>query len=49
MIEITELQIKVGIEDNSKIMSYFSTKTCFDLSMEPSLRDGSNDGSQHTF
>ena len=43
-----ELQIRGGIEDNSKIVFfYFSKKTCCDSSLELSRRDGSNDGSQN--
>ena len=46
----TELQIGGGIEDNSEIIFLISQKNiCCDPSLEPSQRDGSNDGSQHTF
>ena len=39
-----------GIEDNSKIFFLFLKENiCCDPSLEPSRRDGSNDGSQDTF
>ena len=42
--------IRGGIEDNSKIFFLFLNENeCFDHSLEPSQRDGSNDGSQHYF
>ena len=37
------------IEDNSKIISFISMKTCHDSSLDPSQRDGSYDGSQNMF
>ena len=46
----TELQIYGDIEDNSKIFFLFLNKNTYcDPSLEPSRRDGSNDGSQYTF
>ena len=46
----SELQIKGGIEDNSKIISLiFQQNICCDLSLEPSRRDGSNEGSQNVY
>ena len=48
-IPSTELQIRGGIADNSKIIfSYFSTKTCYNPSLELS-RDGPNNVSQNMF
>ena len=48
--KMAELQVKGGNEDNSKlIFLYFNKNICCDPSLEPSQRDGSNDGSQHTF
>ena len=46
-----ELQIRGGIEDNSKlIFSYFFMKTlCCDSSLEPSLPEGFNGESQSMF
>ena len=42
------LQINGGIEDNSKInFLFFNENICCDPSLEPSRRDGSNDGSQN--
>ena len=47
--KMAELQIRGGIEDNSKIIFLNSQrKLCCNPSLEPS-RDGSNDGSQHMF
>ena len=45
----TELQIRGGIEDKSKIMFFLflNENICCDPSLEPSQRDGSNDGSQN--
>ena len=42
------LQIRGGIEDNSKIIFLLLNKNIIwcDPSLEPSQRDGSNDGSQ---
>ena len=40
------LHIRRGIRDN---FPYYSFKTCCDPSLEPSHRDGSNEGSQHIF
>ena len=46
----SELQIRGGIEDKSKIIfSYFSMKMFCDPSLELSGRDGFNDGSQNMF
>ena len=46
----TELQIRESIEDNSKIIVFISERNiCCDPSLEPSQRDGSNDGSQNMF
>ena len=47
---LTELQIRGVIDDNSKIF-FFSLNENIrcDPSLEPSRRDGSNDGSQRTF
>ena len=42
---ISELQIRGEIEDNSKIIFLFLNKNiCCDPSLEPSRCDGSNDG-----
>ena len=50
MFFCSDLQIRGDIEDNSKIISLFLDENiCSDLSLEPSRRDGSIDGSQHTF
>ena len=44
------LQIKGGTEANSKIIFLISQlKRMFDPSLEPSQRNGSNDGSQYIF
>ena len=46
----TELQLRGGIEDNSKIkFLLLSENICCDPSLEPSQRDVSNDGSQNMF
>ena len=47
-VALTELQIRGSTEDNSKIMFLFLNKniSC-DPSLEPSQRDGSDDGSQN--
>ena len=47
----TELQITEGIKDNSKIIFFLFLveNICCDPSLEPSRRDGSNDGSQNMF
>ena len=45
----TELHIRGGIEDNSKIMFLIKENRCCDPSLEPSWHDGSNDGSQNRF
>ena len=45
----SELQIRGGIEDNSNFFLFHNENICCDPSLEPSLRDGSNDGSQHMF
>ena len=42
-------QIRGGIKHNSKIIFLISKNESCDPSLEPSRRDGSNDGSQHTF
>ena len=43
-----ELQIRGGIEDNSKIIfSFLNKNICCDPSLEPSQQDGSNEGSQN--
>ena len=39
---LSELQIRGGIEDNSKII--LNKNVCCDPSLEPSQQDGSNDG-----
>ena len=47
---MSELQITGGIEDRSNFVFLFLIENvCCDPSLEPSQRDGSNDGSQHTF
>ena len=47
---IAELQIRGGIEDNSKIISLNCQQNrSYDPSIEPSRCDGSNDGSQNEF
>ena len=44
------LQIRMGNRDNSGIFIHiFHTKHICDPSLEPSRRDGSNEGSQHMF
>ena len=44
------LQIRGGNRDNLGIIAMFLHKNTFcDPSLEPSLRDGSNEGSQHMF
>ena len=46
----SELQIRGGIEDNLKIIFLFLNVNIFcDPSLEPSRRDGSNEGSQNMF
>ena len=46
----TKLQIRVGTEDNLMINFLFLNKNiCCDPSLEPSRRDGSNDGLQRMF
>ena len=45
-IRRSELQIRGGIENNLKIIVLFINENiCCDPSLEPSRRDGSNDGS----
>ena len=48
---LPELQIRVGTEDNSKIIFLNSQKKniCCDPSLELSRQDGSNGGSQNMF
>ena len=48
---IPELQIREGTEDNSKrfFFIFLNENICCDHSLEPSLRNGSNDGSQNMF
>ena len=47
---ISELQIRGEIEDNSKIIVLFLNKNiCCDPSLEPSRCDGSNDGYNISF
>ena len=47
---LLELQIRVGIDDNSKISFLISQPNlCCDPSLEPSYIDGSNEGSQNMF
>ena len=43
--------VRGGIEDNPKIIFFLflNENVCCDPSLEPSRRDGSNGGSQHTF
>ena len=45
----SELQIRGGIEDNSRIIFLINEKICCDPSLESSRRDGYNDRSQHMF
>ena len=46
----SELQIKGDIEDNLKFFfKFLNENICCDPSLEPSQRDGSNDGSQNMF
>ena len=46
----SELQIRGGIDDNLKVFFLFLNENiCCDPSLEPSQRDGSKNGSQHTF
>ena len=46
----SELQIRGGIKDNSKIIFLLlHENVCCDPSLEPSQRDDSNDGSQNMF
>ena len=48
--ELSELQIRGAIYDNSKIIFLFLNENiCCDPSLEPSQRDGPNDGSQNVF
>ena len=49
MLELPELQIRGSTEDSSDIFFLFLVKTCCDPSLEPSQRDGSNDGLQNVF
>ena len=50
IILLAELQIRGGIQDNSKIFFLLLNENiCCDLSLEPSWRDGTNYGSQHMF
>ena len=50
LLTLSELQIRGGIVDNSKVIILILQKNiCCDPSLEPSRRDGSNDGSQHMF
>ena len=44
----TELQIREGIDDNSKIF-FLNEYICCDPSLESSRLDSCNGGSQHTF
>ena len=47
---MTELQIKGGFEDNKRYFFLFRDENiCCDPSLEPSRRDGSNEGSQNMF
>ena len=47
---LIKLLIREGIEDNSKIFFLILNENiCCDLSLEPSQRDGSKDGSQNKF
>ena len=46
----TELHIRVGIEDNSRIIFLFLNKNIYcDPSLEPSRQDSSNEGLQSIF
>ena len=48
----SELQIRGGTEDNSKLLffiSFLNENLCYDPSLERSRQDGSNDGSQICF
>ena len=49
--ECVELQIREGIEDNSKIyfFLFLNKNICCDTSLELSHRDSSNDRSQNMF
>ena len=44
-----ELQIRGGIVDMKRISLFLNENIYCDPSLEPSQRDGSNDGSQHIF
>ena len=44
---MTVLQIRRNKRDNLRIMFHYSFKACCDPSLEPSRRDGSNEGSLH--
>ena len=44
-----ELQISRGIKDKTFFFLFLHENICCDPSLEPSRRDGSNDGSQNTF
>ena len=46
---MVELMIKEGIEDNTNIFFFNFSNLCCDPLLEPSRRDGSNDGSQICF
>ena len=49
-IFLAELQVRKGNKGNLGKISHISQKNLFcDPSLEPSHRDGSNDGSQHMF
>ena len=46
----TELQIRMGIEDNFEIIFLFLERNiCCDLSFEASQEDGCNEGSKQKF
>ena len=49
MLHKIELQMRGGIDNNSKIIFLLNENICCDPSLEPSRRDGSNDGSQNMF
>ena len=47
---VQELQVRQSIRDNLEVISHISQNKIFcDASVEPSHRDGSDEGSQHMF
>ena len=46
---LSELWIRGGFEDNSKVIVLIKESIFCGPSLEPSPQDGSNEGSQHVF